>query len=109
MSNQTAADIDFQAWYALVGTDAAGVFSQDFSSKHLGRFYGPVASHDDFAFIASAYVNDRLAGDRFTTYAFREDGSATPEPAGWALMIGGFGLVGAALRRRRVAAAPLPG
>lgn len=27
-----------------------------------------------------------------------------PEPAAWALMIGGFGLVGGALRRRRVAA-----
>ena len=31
--------------------------------------------------------------------------SAAPEPAGWALMIGGFGLAGAALRRRRMAAA----
>lgn len=26
-----------------------------------------------------------------------------PEPAGWALMVGGFGLLGAAMRRRRVA------
>ena len=32
-------------------------------------------------------------------------GSATPEPAAWALMIGGFGLAGAALRRRRAVAA----
>ena len=30
-------------------------------------------------------------------------GSAVPEPATWTLMIGGFGLAGAALRRRRVA------
>ena len=37
----------------------------------------------------------------FSTY------SATPEPASWALMIGGFGLTGAALsRRRRVTSAP---
>ena len=28
-------------------------------------------------------------------------GAAVPEPAAWALMIGGFGLAGAALRRRR--------
>jgi hypothetical protein len=27
-------------------------------------------------------------------------GNAVPEPASWALMIGGFGLAGAALRRR---------
>jgi len=31
--------------------------------------------------------------------------SAAPEPAAWALMIGGFGLAGAALRRRRSLAA----
>jgi hypothetical protein len=31
--------------------------------------------------------------------------SATPEPAEWALMIGGFGLVGAASRRRKLIAA----
>ena len=30
---------------------------------------------------------------------------AVPEPATWAMMIGGFGLAGAALRRRRAAAA----
>ena len=33
-------------------------------------------------------------------------GATVPEPAGWALMIGGFGLAGAAMRRRR-AMAPL--
>jgi hypothetical protein len=29
--------------------------------------------------------------------------SGVPEPASWALMLGGFGLVGGAMRRRRVA------
>jgi hypothetical protein len=33
------------------------------------------------------------------------DSAAVPEPASWALMIGGFGLAGAALRRRRTAVA----
>jgi choice-of-anchor A domain-containing protein len=32
-------------------------------------------------------------------------GSATPEPASWAMMLAGFGLAGAALRRRRIAVA----
>lgn len=33
------------------------------------------------------------------------DGAAVPEPATWAMMIGGFGLAGGMLRRRRIAAA----
>lgn len=33
------------------------------------------------------------------------EGPAVPEPATWAMMIAGFGLVGAAVRRRRIATA----
>lgn len=37
------------------------------------------------------------------TYAisFADDPQAVPEPASWAMMVGGFGLMGAALRRKR--------
>ena len=41
-------------------------------------------------------------GVRFDTHAV---GGGVPEPATWALMLGGFGLAGAALRRRRATAA----
>lgn len=37
--------------------------------------------------------------------AFVGEGGAVPEPTTWALMIGGFGLAGASLRRRRAASA----
>jgi hypothetical protein len=40
---------------------------------------------------------------RITNYLYSPGGA--PEPASWALMIGGFGLAGAALRRRRAAVA----
>jgi hypothetical protein len=36
---------------------------------------------------------------------FTYNGGAAPEPAAWALMIGGFGLAGAGLRRRKAVAA----
>ena len=39
------------------------------------------------------------------TQSFLFAGGAVPEPATWAMLIGGFGLVGAMLRRRRVATA----
>jgi len=38
-------------------------------------------------------------------YAFTVGSVGVPEPAAWALMIGGFGMAGAALRRRRSQAA----
>jgi hypothetical protein len=41
-----------------------------------------------------------------TTYAQVGTGASTgavPEPASWAMMVGGFGLIGAAMRRRRTA------
>lgn len=39
--------------------------------------------------------------DAFRTLSF--DSGAVPEPASWALMLGGFGLVGGVMRRRRTA------
>lgn len=49
----------------------------------------------------TAFFTDESAGKSFTlTYG----GTATPEPATWALMITGFGMVGSALRRRRAIA-----
>ena len=35
--------------------------------------------------------------------------TSVPEPASWALMLAGFGAIGAALRRRRTVGKPLPG
>ena len=51
----------------------------------------------------SAYVNDHSnPGDPNTVnYAFRIDGAAVPEPASWALMIGGLAMTGVAMRRRK--------
>jgi hypothetical protein len=54
-------------------------------------------------------LNDDIFSDNSGSLSIQVDGSTAPggvpEPATWALMLGGFGLAGAALRRRRQAAA----
>ncbi|MFI4966753.1 MAG: PEPxxWA-CTERM sorting domain-containing protein [Caulobacterales bacterium] len=53
------------------------------------------------------YGYAEVAGANFTGYRFETTAGASvpfaavPEPASWALMIGGFGMVGGLLRRRR--------
>lgn len=100
VSDQVA-DIDFQAWYDVIGVGGR-VKAQDYFSKYLGLYYGPTTgfgTNEDNA--ASTYIRDNLFGGGSINYAFRWDDSVVPEPATWGLMIAGFGLVGFAARRRR--------
>lgn len=46
-----------------------------------------------------AHVDDVIA--KGTKYNFEVGGAAVPEPATWAMMLAGFGGIGAAIRRRR--------
>lgn len=83
--------------YLFGANDAA----QNFSLDTGGTGYN---SNPGFGSSYSAYVQDHSsAGDpRTINYAFLISGSV-PEPASWALMIVGFGLTGAAMRRRNAA------
>ena len=58
------------------------------------------------------YLDERLTSTSFTAssnaqqpiqFTFTISNAAVPEPATWAMMIGGFGVAGAATRRRRTA------
>jgi Protein of unknown function (DUF642)/PEP-CTERM motif len=66
---------------------------------------------DSFTFVGTGHDSITLAatvpgnGGVFFDDIRVSGPAAVPEPASWALMIGGFGLAGAALRRRRSAAA----
>ncbi|HEY0436673.1 MAG TPA: PEPxxWA-CTERM sorting domain-containing protein [Phenylobacterium sp.] len=80
---------------AAVGSSASAL--TDFS----GSFKLPTGM-DAFNLPVGVTVN---AGDWLVDNRFHDPlapGAGAPEPAGWALMIAGFGLAGAALRRRRV-------
>jgi hypothetical protein len=56
-------------------------------------------------FGASFYIEAIGPGDITLTISDTRIAGAIPEPASWATLIAGFGMVGAALRRRRVATA----
>ena len=73
-----------------------------------GNFVGDVVASDANLSILTGYGKEYPFGSSFDTRNF--NGALTysggipggvPEPASWALMIGGFGLVGASMRRRR--------
>jgi hypothetical protein len=105
-----ASQINNLAWYSVIGVGGGWEFAQDYSNKYDGLFYGPTDGYDccgqDYLLTnaASAYVTDNAVGSEFTNYAFIDNGlPAVPEPDSWALMIAGFGLVGAAMRKRKAA------
>ena len=89
-------DVDGQSWYLIFDIPGAALIDSQ-------------SATDFFGLGISAYAFDpelSLTADRYTNYAFKESvGATAPEPATWALMIGGLGLAGVAIRRRRRLAA----
>jgi hypothetical protein len=68
-------------------------------------FLGSAVSPNGSGFAFPANINSITTGGRFgPNFQFKAAG-AIPEPASWAMLISGFGLVGAVARRRRLAIA----
>ena len=90
----------------LVANLANGYFGNPYNwqgSPLSGSFSIAVDSGDLLTF--GAYSADGCCGPSVTTISnFSAPGGAVPEPASWAMMVGGFGLIGGALRSRRRAA-----
>ena len=77
-----------------------------YTASFLSTFGGGTAAGAEAALLqgfvdGTAYSN--IHNEVFTGGEIRGQLRAVPEPASWALMIAGFGLVGARLRRRRAA------
>ncbi|MET0309029.1 MAG: PEPxxWA-CTERM sorting domain-containing protein [Sphingomonas sp.] len=109
----TATDDSGQAVGTQIGADF-GIWTQNgFSAAYgslvgeLGGVYTLLGANGSFVASSSGTLNlfywDSNSGDNFGSISF--DVTAVPEPAAWGMMIGGFGLAGMALRRRKPAPA----
>ena len=99
------ADYSFGIFGSTTGSPTAYLdLYNDEATDQLLRQIGPLTFGESADYLHD--VNGVLAlqlADYTGTAVYRPDLSAVPEPAQWMLMIGGFGLAGAALRRRRSA------
>jgi hypothetical protein len=88
-----------------VSCDASGVFNGDMSGydQRLCWHTGSDQMNGGWRVGANIWLNGSQDFQK-VVYSF-EGGRGVPEPAAWALMIGGFGLAGAALRRKAAVAA----
>lgn len=89
-------------------TDQFGtVFSSTFDIGNGSNFFSARAIDDQFITNVSFLLNGNVQdGRQFRIGGFQEimpdpDVSAVPEPQSWALMVLGFGLVGAGMRNRK--------
>lgn len=95
-TDANVADINFSAWYSIIGY-GEGVFADNYASKLPdGKYYDGGEYSFTFDGPASAYVADN-SGQR--NFAFRV--TSVPEPTNLALMLAGIGLVGLQVKRRQ--------
>lgn len=81
-----------------------GFFPAPGTTPLPGLYVGALRSQADiFGFV----IDSSSPGDSFAIDDLRYVSAAVPEPAAWAMMIGGFALAGGALRRRGVARAAI--
>lgn len=79
--------------------DQFGEYATVTNSPGVNYLYSAYAGGPGFARPTNSFGTDNLLSANFLTGPLPS--SAVPEPASWAMMIGGFGMIGGALRGRR--------
>ena len=119
INNLTATWFDVALPNWAVTTSQSYTFALSTSSARNGIVLGPeinintgqVLGGDAYTGGTALFTNQPYQGFCETSgicdlnFRITASSPSVPEPASWALMIGGFGVVGAAMRRRRTAAA----
>ncbi len=88
------------SWYSVVSPNTITVNGSVFGIDSTLTTYAFNTTGTSFTISGLASNDGYWVGDNFTF-----SGTAVPEPASWAMLIAGFGLTGAAMRRRRTALA----
>ncbi len=100
--DNSVANIDNLTWVSTWGGACGGSFPC--GTKVAENFKISTAGLYQTMGDTSAYVADWAVGAQYTNYAFKVGAAGVPEPAAWAMMLAGFGLVGSAMRRRSTVA-----
>lgn len=83
-----------------------GTISANVGGTSAVTFTTPLARFSQYVFTTRVGGDVLFGGDMGQGYRLDSiSGGVVPEPASWAMLIAGFGLVGATLRRRRMIAA----
>ena len=82
------------------------VANDDFPDIGVSGFSASLLSGTSYFAVASAFDNSDFGAYRLEitgpgSLSLINPGSTVPEPASWAMLISGFGLIGATMRRRR--------
>ena len=98
-----------QGWHIATASDlASGPSASDFGSASAfacAAAWFSNYSHCDYGDAAGGAVFNGPGGDVWYAETWVERAGGVPEPAIWAMMISGFALVGATMRRRRAGVA----
>ena len=100
-------NIDRTSSVRVLSGDNGTIFTDTGDIRILGSeptHFGYNATRADGFRIQFGPENYNVGIDNIEFRVSQIDGAVVPEPATWALMIGGFGLAGATLRRRRALA-----